>query len=275
LDRACDFLHHANLRAQHGAETLHLQVKVSRREGASQSAQPKFQSADRVFLSLLALNPRSAMPVGMLIDALWGATPPATARAKVHAHVSGLRKTLGDGRSAAPGWPVVTCQGGYQLSAGIDVDSWEFELNASRARQACRLGQYAPASASFARAIAMWRGPALADVDSGAIQAAASALNEKRLLAIEGKAEADLHLGWYDEVVAELAPAAAADPLRERLRGALMLALYRRGCRNEALAVYMPTQPRGAAAGSTATAPPPAALPQGIGAFSAAATAVR
>lgn len=192
----------------------------------------------RVFLSSLALNPRSAMPVGALIDALWGTAPPATARAKVHTHVSGLRKTLGDGRSAEPGWPVITCQGGYQLSAGIEVDSWEFEINAGRARQACRLGQYSQASASFARAIAMWRGPALADVESGAIQAAAGALNEKRLLAIEGKAEADLHLGWYDEVVAELAPVAAANPLRERLRGALMLALYRRGCRNEALAVY-------------------------------------
>jgi DNA-binding SARP family transcriptional activator len=58
------------------------------------------------------------------------------------------------------------------------------------------------------------------------------------LLAIEGKAEADLQLGWLDEVVADLLPVAAANPLRERLRGQLMLALYRRGCRNEALAVY-------------------------------------
>jgi DNA-binding SARP family transcriptional activator len=74
-------------------------------------------------------------------------------------------------------------------------------------------------------------------VTSSPIQAAANALNEERLLAIEGKAEADIHLGWYDDVVAELSPRSAGNPLRERLRGELMLALYRRGARNEALAV--------------------------------------
>jgi DNA-binding SARP family transcriptional activator len=193
----------------------------------------------RVFLSSLALSPRTAVPVSVLIDMLWGGAPPSTARAKIHAHVSELRKTLGaGGNGQPPGWPVVTCQGGYQLSDGIDLDIWEFELNSSQARQACRLGQCREASGLFARAISVWRGPALADVDSDAIQAAASALNEGRLLAIEGKAEVDLQLGWYDEVVAELAPVAAANPLRERLRCTLMLALYRRGCRNEALAVY-------------------------------------
>ena len=133
---------------------------------------------------------------------------------------------------------MVTGPGGYQLSSDIELDSCEFEENASRARQASRLGQYAQASELFARAMAAWRGPALADVDSDAIRAAASALNAEHLLAIEGKAEADLQLGWLDEVVADLLPVAAANPLRERLRGQLMLALYRRGCRNEALAVY-------------------------------------
>jgi hypothetical protein len=67
---------------------------------------------------------------------------------------------------------VLTCQGGYQLSDDVELDSWDFESNASQARQAGRLGQYAQASALFARAMAMWRGPALADVESDAIQAA-------------------------------------------------------------------------------------------------------
>lgn len=193
----------------------------------------------RVLLSSLALNPRTAVPVSVLMDMLWGGAPPPTARAKVHVHVSELRKTLGGDRDGRhPGWPVVTCQGGYQLSGDVDLDSWEFEINASRGRQAGRLGQHAQASGLFARAMAMWRGPALADVESDAIRAVANALNEGRMLAIEGKAEADLLLGWYDEVVAELTTVAAANPLRERLRGELMLALYRRGCRNEALAVY-------------------------------------
>jgi DNA-binding SARP family transcriptional activator len=193
----------------------------------------------RVLLSSLALNPRTAVPVSVLIETLWGGAPPLTARAKIHAYVSELRKTLGSDRDGRhPGWPLVTCQGGYQLSGDVELDSLEFEVNASQARQACRLAQYADASGLFARAMAMWRGPALSDVESDTLQAAANALNETRLLAIEGKAEADLQLGWYDEVAAELIPVAAANPLRERLRGELMLALYRRGCRNEALAVY-------------------------------------
>ena len=176
----------------------------------------------RVLLSSLALSSRTAVPIGVLINMLWGETPPATARAKVHAHVSEIRKALGgshDGQHPG-GWPVVTCQGGYQLSGDVDLDSWEFEISARRARQALRLGQYAQGSELFARALAMWRGPALADVESDAIQAAAKALNEERMLVIEGKAEADLQLGWYDEVVAELGQVAAANPLRERLRGA-------------------------------------------------------
>ena len=193
----------------------------------------------RVFLSSLALHPRAAVPVSVLVDALWGAAPPRTARTKVHAHVYELRKALGAYRGSRPeGWPVVTGQNGYQLSSDVELDSWEFEHNASRARQASRRGQYSQASEFFGRAMTIWRGPALADVESDAIQAAAGALNEERLLAIEGKAEADLKLGWFDEVVADLMPVAAANPLRERLRGQLMLALYRRGCRNEALAVY-------------------------------------
>ena len=86
----------------------------------------------RVFLSSLALSSRTAVPIGVLINMLWGETPPATARAKVHAHVSEIRKALGgshDGQHPG-GWPVVTCQGGYQLSGDVDLDSWEFEISA-------------------------------------------------------------------------------------------------------------------------------------------------
>lgn len=194
----------------------------------------------RVLLSSLALNSRTAVPIGMLINMLWSEAPPVTARAKVHAHVSEIRKALGGGHGGQHpvGWPVVTRQGGYQLSGDVDLDSWEFQISARRARQALRLGQYAQGSELFARALAIWRGPALADVESDAIQSAAKALNEERMLVIEGKAEADLQLGWYDEVVAELGPVAATNPLRERLRAELMLALYRRGSRNEALTAY-------------------------------------
>jgi DNA-binding SARP family transcriptional activator len=193
----------------------------------------------RALLCWLALNPGMLVSVGALIAALWGETAPPTARAKVHMHVCQLRKALRDGgHNRDPGWPVLTWRGGYQLSIDVDLDSRQFESCASEARRASRLGDHARASELFARALGVWRGPALADVTTDAVQAAAGALNEARLLAIEGKAEADIHLGWYDEVVAELSAVSAAYPLRERLRGELMLALYRRGARNEALAVY-------------------------------------
>lgn len=193
----------------------------------------------RALLCWLALNPRTSVSADALIAALWGDASPPTARAKVHTYVCELRKALREvGHGRAPGWPVLTCLGGYQLSADVDLDSRRFAGSASEARQAGRLGDHARASWLFARALEIWRGPALADVTSYPIQAAANALNEERLLAIEGKAEADLHLGWYDDVVAELSPLSAANPLRERLRGELMVALYRRGARNEALTVY-------------------------------------
>jgi DNA-binding SARP family transcriptional activator len=193
----------------------------------------------RALLCWLALNPRTSVSFGALTTALWGDASPTSARAKIHTYVCELRKALcRSGHASASGWPVLTYQGGYQLSNDVDLDSRQFESRASEARRAARLGEHARASGLFAYALEMWRGPALADVPSYAIQAAANALNEERLLAFEGKAEADIHLGWYDEVVAELSPVAAANPLRERLRGELMLALYRRGARNEALAVH-------------------------------------
>src|ERR1700722_7035744 len=154
----------------------------------------------RALLCWLALNPRTSVSVDALIAALWGDASPSTARAKVHTYVSELRKALREvGQGHAPGWPVLTFMGGYQLSDDVDLDSRRFQGNASGARPAGRLGERARASRLFARALEIWRGPSLADMVSCPIQAAANALNEERLLAIEGKAEADIHLGWDDD----------------------------------------------------------------------------
>jgi DNA-binding SARP family transcriptional activator len=193
----------------------------------------------RTLLAWLALNHRRPVSVEALMASLWDDVPPPTAKAKVHTHVCELRKVLSTAsRVSTPGWPLLTRQGGYQLSEDVVLDNEQFEADSSKARQASRLGEHMRALELFARALATWRGPALADATSSAAQAAACALNEERLLSIEGKAESEIQLGWYDEVVAELSPMLAANPLRERLRGELMLALYRRGARSEALAVY-------------------------------------
>jgi DNA-binding SARP family transcriptional activator len=192
----------------------------------------------QLLLCWLAMNSKTSMSVEALIAALWDDGPPS-AKAKVHTYVSEVRKALRRAsRMGPPGWPILNSQGGYRLCEDVDVDSRQFESNAREARQVDRLGDHARASDLFVRALDMWRGPAVADMTSYTIQAAAAALNEQRLLAIEGKAEADIHLGRYDDVVAELSSVSAANPLRERLRGILMLALYRRGARSEALAVY-------------------------------------
>jgi DNA-binding winged helix-turn-helix (wHTH) protein len=144
----------------------------------------------RALLCWLALNPGTSVSVDALIAALWGDASPSTARAKVHTHVSELRKALrAVARGHAPGWPVLTCLGGYQLSDDVDLDSRRFQGNASEARRAGRLGDHARASRLFARALEIWRGPALADVTSYAVQAAANALNEERLLAIASGGE--------------------------------------------------------------------------------------
>src|SRR5262249_59016219 len=99
-------------------------------------------------------------------------------------------------------------------------------------------GEAGPASGLFADALALWRGPAFADALSPALRSAARLVEERRVLAVEAKAEADLALGRPDVVAAELAAWLVVTPLRELLRGQLMLALYRLGCPADALNIY-------------------------------------
>jgi DNA-binding SARP family transcriptional activator len=94
------------------------------------------------------------------------------------------------------------------------------------------------ASELFGAGLVLWRGTAFADVTSPLIRSAATALEERRLLAVEAKAEADLALGHNELVLAELPSWLSAHPLRERLRALLILALYRRGCRADALVLH-------------------------------------
>jgi DNA-binding SARP family transcriptional activator len=188
----------------------------------------------RALLAALALARDRVVPVGRLVDVLWDADPPATARAKVQAHVSALRQVLGCGARV-----IVTRPPGYALCQdGADVDLAEFETLRGLASQAREEGRWASASRHYADALALWRGPACADVTSPLIRAAAAALEEHRLFAVEAKAEADLVLGRFEAVAADLAVALAMDPLRERMRALIMQALYRLGCRADALSMY-------------------------------------
>jgi DNA-binding SARP family transcriptional activator len=194
--------------------------------------------AQRALVAALALDHGTVVPVGRLTEILWGDRPPATARTKIQAHVSAVRQAMGRSVREAGG-PLLTVPPGYLLSSSdMDLDLAEFYALTARGTAAAEAGDPAAASALLGDALALWRGPAFADVSSAPVRAAAECLDEHRLLAAETKAEADLTLGRTATVVAELSVRLISHPFRERSRGLLMLALDRLGCRAEALRVY-------------------------------------
>lgn len=192
----------------------------------------------RALLAALALEPGQALPVDWLVDALWDTRPPPTARAKIQSHVSGLRRAIGQAPDGREG-PILTRPPGYALrTEGLDLDLVRFGTLTHQAERASAAGQPAAASELLTGALALWRGRAFADVDSPLIRSAAEKLQERRCLAVEAKAEADLALGHCGHVVADLSGWLTGHPFRERTRAMLMLALYRVGCRADALRLY-------------------------------------
>jgi DNA-binding SARP family transcriptional activator len=192
----------------------------------------------RALLAALTLELGKVVPVERLVDILWDADPPPTARVKVQAHVSALRQVIGHDTTAAGG-PLVTQPPGYVLrESRVELDLAEFDALTTQAKEAAESRQPAAASDLFGAALTLWRGSAFADVRSLIIRSVADSLEDRRLLAWEARAEADLALGRYDRVAADLPQWLAAHPFRERMRAMLMLALYRLGCRADALAVY-------------------------------------
>ncbi|HET8641325.1 MAG TPA: BTAD domain-containing putative transcriptional regulator [Pseudonocardiaceae bacterium] len=193
----------------------------------------------RALLSALALRPGEVVRISRLVDALWDADPPASAVVKVQGHVSALRRAIADAGHSQPRTVVVTRPPGYLLDlAESRLDVARFDTLVRAAERSRRAGKLAEASELFGEALVLWRGPAFADVPSRSIQAEAVQLEERRLLAVEAKAELDVSLGRYPDVVAQLYPLVAANPLRESLRAQLMIALYRNGRQASALEVY-------------------------------------
>jgi YVTN family beta-propeller protein len=175
----------------------------------------------RAVLALLLLEANRVVSTERLIDELWGDDPPETARSALQVYVAGLRKALGDDgaslRTRAPGYVL-------DVPAGrTDLDDF------ARLR----------ADARPHEALALWRGPALADLDGEPFAAAAAGrLEEQRLAVVGERVDADLALGRHAELVPELETLVAEHPYRERFRAQLMLALYRSGRQADALAAY-------------------------------------
>ena len=183
----------------------------------------------RAVLALLAIHIGEVVPSDRLITYLWGETPPRTAATSLQNAVSQLRKALGSD-------VVETRAPGYALNAETNaVDARRFEQLVSEARSADADRRIA----LVGEALQLWRGPPLADFPYEAFaQNEAARLEELRLTAVEERIDAELELGEAAELVGELEQLVRENPLRERPRGQLMVALYRNGRQAEALQAY-------------------------------------
>jgi DNA-binding SARP family transcriptional activator len=190
----------------------------------------------RALLVHLLVNANEVVPVERLLEDLWGAEQPASGISALRVRVSQLRKAIEDGGEAV----ILTRPPGYVLHVAPDeLDALRFERLLAEGRKALAAGRAELAAATLRDALALWRGPALADVAYEPwAQADIARLEELRRVALEERIDADLTLGRHAELVGELEALVTVEPLRERLRGQLMLALYRSGRQADALAAY-------------------------------------
>jgi predicted ATPase/DNA-binding SARP family transcriptional activator len=187
----------------------------------------------RGILAVLLCRPNQVVSTTTLIDELWGGRPPETAANMVQIYVSRLRKQL----SADA---LVTATPGYLLRVEPDkLDAARFEQLVVEGRQALKASAPDRAAETLREALGLWRGPALADFTFESFaQAEIARLTDLRVATLEDRIEADLGLERHRELVGELEALIEQYPLRSRLSGQLMLALYRSGREAEALEVY-------------------------------------
>jgi DNA-binding SARP family transcriptional activator len=183
----------------------------------------------RALLAVLLLHANEVVSTDFLVDALWGDHPPRTATTSLQNSISALRKLLGADL-------LVTRAPGYRLVVEPEaIDLVRFERLVASARAL----EPAERSGQLREALGLWRGDPLAEVAFEPFAVAeARRLDELRLSALEELFEAELAAGGAAEIVAELESLVARHPLRERLRGQLMLALYNSGRQADALTAY-------------------------------------
>lgn len=200
-------------------------------------------SKPRQILALLALNSGRIVPVSTLMEEVWGTALPKSALTTLQTYILQLRRRLGtalgpDGPSAKE--ILTTRNGGYLLHLRQqDVDVYRYERLVAGGQRAFDAGDDKSAAQQFREALAMWRGPALVDVQVGPIlEIEAMRLHESRLGVVERRIDADLRLGRHAELLAELTELTARHPQHEGLHAQAMLALYRSGRQSAALDVY-------------------------------------
>ena len=190
---------------------------------------------ERTLLACLVLSANRIVSADRLADDLWSGRPPPHSAATLRVYIARLRRSLGGAASA-----LVTQPPGYRLGiAPADLDAECFLSMAGRGRAQLAAGQPEDAAATLCTALALWRGQALSDVaDLAFAQADIRRLEEARLTALEDRIDADLGCGRHVAVVAELDGLTARHPLRERLCGLQIRALYRCGRQGDALGSF-------------------------------------
>src|SRR5688572_10058469 len=192
-------------------------------------------SRERAVLALLVLNANRTVSPERLAEDLWGDAPPEGAAGTLRAYVSRVRRGLGEA-----GALLVTRASGYllQVEPGA-IDAARFAALVAEGGWQAAEGDHRGAAATLRQALALWRGPALADVaEAPSARAEAARLEETRMAALEARLEADLACGRHGELVGELEAVTQTHPLRERFWQMRMLALYRAGRQAEALRTY-------------------------------------
>lgn len=184
-------------------------------------------------LAVLVLHSNQVVSTSRLVDELWGDEPPKTARKTLQVHVSRLRRELGETipETRPTGYLVVAEPG--------QIDAQEFEQLVEQGREELRSGNSEKAARLLRQALALWRGPVLAGMETeGSTRNVAMRLEDLRLVAVESRIDADLALGRHAGLVGELEALVSEHPYREAFRRQLMLALYRSGRQADALAAY-------------------------------------
>ena len=186
---------------------------------------------ERALVAVLAAHSGRIIAVDRLIDGLWDGRPPVGARNRVQALVASLRRLAGRDL-------ITTRPPGYLLGSPVGLDSLDFADELQRAREQVADARPQVAVEQLNRALARWRDDAFVDVASALVEFERDRLHELREHALEERFDAQLSLGLHRELVPELVKTVNDRPLRQRLRGQLMIALQRSGREAEALTVY-------------------------------------
>jgi predicted ATPase/DNA-binding SARP family transcriptional activator len=201
----------------------------------------------RALLAILLINANRLVTPARLIEFMWGDQPPAAAANTIQVYVANLRRIIEPTRKPGSSNQVLVWRPpGYEFHVqATQVDSLRFESLVHEADSAREVQQWELAAVRLRSALALWRGPALAEFTSEQFALAEIArLQELRMRALEDRIDADLNLGRGGEILPELEALVTEHPLRERLCGQLMLALYRSGLQAQASDVYHRTSRR-------------------------------